>query len=272
VYFKKFIFKCELKFTKIFIVAIDFCLNANINAQIVEDIITDRPDQTESASTVPKNHVQFEIGGTFEEDKANDLEKIKTISAPSVLIRYGISKNIELRLGSEYSQEKLFSQGLEVSKNTGFAPIYLGTKIGLIKERKTIPQTAIIFGLLIPFEKDNVFQPKKVGAEFRFTMKHTLNERFSLSYNFGGEWDRDEDIFTGLYTLSMGISLADKLGMYVESYGFYTNGSSSDNRLDGGFTYLFMPNLQGDISAGYGINDVSPDYYLGLGISFRIPK
>lgn len=265
-----------MKITKVLFITGVFCLIVNLNnilnAQIVEDIITDRPDQTESAATIPKNHIQFEAGGTFDVDKSENSIMTKNYSAPSVLIRYGLLNNVELRLGSEYSQEKIFFNETEMSDNKGFAPLYLGTKIGLIKEKKIIPQTAVIIGLQIPFEKNNIFQPEKAGIEYRLTMKHTLNETFTLSYNLGGEWDGDEKKTTALYTLSLGISLADKLGMYAESYGFYSKNSTADNRMDGGLTYLLMPNLQGDVSAGFGINETSPDYYLGLGMSYRIPK
>ena len=58
-----------------------------------QEMITDRPDQTESASTVPKFRFQLETGGSLEV-----INKLKTMVLPGSLFRYGIGNNIELRL------------------------------------------------------------------------------------------------------------------------------------------------------------------------------
>jgi hypothetical protein len=33
-----------------------------------------------------------------------------------------------------------------------------------------------------------------------------------------------------------------------------------------------MPNLQLDLSAGLALNERAPDYYLGAGVSMRLPR
>jgi hypothetical protein len=257
-------------------------ISTGIHSQKLYDIITDRPDQTESAVTVPKGFFQAEIGVSMEGDKYSGLFNqqdltMKTYSAPGILLRYGLTKNIELRLASEFISAKTTAElqtfpptSFETTQS-GVGPLVLGTKFELVKETKSFPQTAFIFHLTIPVG-DNAFQPGNTGADFRFAMSHSLSERFALSYNLGGEWNGNSPAPTGIYTLSLAISLVRNFSMFVESYGFLPQGDSPDHRLDGGFTYLIAKNVQADISAGIGINEKSPDYFIGGGISFRLPR
>jgi hypothetical protein len=250
-------------------------------AQELDDIITDRPDQTESAVTVPKGTVQIELGGTYESDKIDNSNsllmpsfRIKTISAPSVLVRWGILKNVELRLAAEHISEKitpLVIGGVD-EEQSGLSPVTIGTKIQLFTEKGSRPDAAFLFHLNIPFKKNDPFQPEYIGTDFRVAVAHTLSERFSLSYNLGGEWNGNTPEATGVYTLALGAGLDQRLSAFVELYGFLPQGSEPDHRFDGGLTYLIAKNIQADVSAGIGISEISPDIFIALGISVRLPK
>ncbi len=83
-----------------FVVAILSIINSNNNAQT---IITDRPDFTESAFTLPSNSIQFEGGILF--DINTD---IKNITFPSILTRIALHRSFEVRIGFTgwtYSEE-----------------------------------------------------------------------------------------------------------------------------------------------------------------------
>jgi len=67
----------------------------------VPDLITDRPDQTESSSTVPKNSLQIETGVIYE-NFSNDNTEFQNLGLGTTLLRYGVWGNFELRLGSYY--------------------------------------------------------------------------------------------------------------------------------------------------------------------------
>ncbi|HEY3250496.1 MAG TPA: transporter [Ignavibacteria bacterium] len=270
---------------KTLITAIYIFFSLNLYSQKVEDIVTDRPDQTESATIVPENFIQLETGFELEKDKIPQSEPIKytyatTTNSFSALLRYGLVKNLEIRLGIQYFWETIntisvFPQLEEYSeviiKSKGIGPFLLGVKIKIMEEMEATPETSFLFHLTIPQDPYGPFQPRYVGANFRFAMAHTLSDRFSLSYNLGGEWNGDDPKATGIYTLSLGISLIKKLSMFVESYGFLPQKEIPDHRLDGGFTYLFAKNIQADVSGGVGITDKSPDYFIGAGFSIRLP-
>ena len=66
-----------------------------------QDIITDRPDQTESAVVVGEKKIQIESGILNQQETDGE----RRLSAPINLFRYGISKKVELRLNLEHSEE-----------------------------------------------------------------------------------------------------------------------------------------------------------------------
>ena len=67
----------------------------------IAELITDRPDATESSSTVPKNTLQIEMGFIRDQMSSSEFE-INTIGIATTLLRYGVWDNFELRLGSFY--------------------------------------------------------------------------------------------------------------------------------------------------------------------------
>ena len=223
-------------------------------------IQTDRPDQTECPFIVPSNYFQFENGFVYQ--KTN--EDVSAIIAPNTLIKFGVNNHFELRLILEYSINKNFNE-----KISGINPVLVGFKTRLFEEKGIIPNTSFIGHLAIPKLASTNFKTQYYAPEFRFTMQHTLSEKQSLSYNLGAEWNGETAEPTFIYTLTTGYSFSNKITGYVELYGFIPQIEKPDHRFDGGICYLINPNHQLDISSGIGLSNTSPQYFIGLGYSFR---
>lgn len=234
----------------------------------VGDISTDRPDQSESPYLIDKGYFQVEAGISSENDEPVKDFKINTLSAPSVLFRYGIAKNVELRGGIEVINSKTTSSGISTSESS-MGPIMVGTKIKLFTEKRSMPETSLILSISIPFKDNSAFQSDYIGTDFRFVMTNNLSKRFTLSYNIGGEFGAGA---TGIYTVSLGASIVNKLGGFVELYGFMPQKFLPDHRFDAGLTYLILKNVQVDAAFGFGISERSPDFFIGGGVSVRVPK
>lgn len=231
-----------------------------------EPISTDRPDQTESAFTVPANHIQFESG--FGYDK---FETEEVYSYPSLLIRYGLSENFELRLETEFSRIKFTDTQEGSGSNQGMSPIELGCKIKIAEENGILPTTSFIGHLSIPKLASKDFTSSYYASSFRFTMQHTLSDRFSLGYNAGAEWNGDTPEPVFIYTATTGFSILDNLGSYIELYGFAPQNSKAEHRMDGGLTFQPRKNIQIDLSGGIDLNGNPFDYFAALGFSMRFP-
>ncbi|GAA4296229.1 transporter [Nibribacter koreensis] len=231
-------------------------------------IETDRPDQTEAASVLPKGFIQLEAGFFRQVDKQEGLTFVSQL-APTALVRYGLLETLELRLLVERWQLKEQESGL--GRVSGLGPIAIGTKIKITEEKGLLPAMAFIGHLTLQTGKSE-FRPSYVVPDFRFSLAHTLSDRFSLGYNVGYEWAPDEALGQTIYTIALGASLTERLGSFVEFYGQKPQSLNWQHHLDGGLTYKLLPNLQLDASAGIGLSQDTPDYFVSGGVSVRLPR
>ena len=234
------------------------------------EIVTDRPDQTESPSLVPKGGLQVELGAAIENDKVENI-KVTNYTYTTALIKYGINENFELRLINEYLGSRTKLNESNVTLTNGISPLALGVKIKIAEEKGFWPQTSFI-GHINLKSGSSEFAPHYTAADFRFTFAHTLSEKFSLSYNLGAEWNGETPDAAFLYTLSVGYVITPRLGAFIESYSLFPEGYEGDHRIDAGLTFKFTPVVQWDISGGVGLNDIAPDSFISTGISFRLFK
>jgi hypothetical protein len=224
------------------------------------DLITDRPDQTESAAVVPRGLYQFEIGYTHLELDAGDAGTVRVDELPQTLARLGLSNRFELRLG--FSGYRV----VEIPGTDGDS------------EKGARPKMALLAGTTIP-TGDSELTSSRFDGGFRMAFSNTLTERLSLGYNAGVAWATEEDdtgdrdtVSTFQWTAALGIGATERLSAFVELFGGTgLSARESDVWFDGGITYLIRPNLQWDLSGGPRL-DGSGDWFVGTGISFRLPR
>lgn len=245
--------------------------NAQNGNAVYGDLITDRPDATESPTVVPKRYLQIETGGLYESFEENNVQ-LERYVYNTTLLRYGILNNLELRVGWDFTQETTTINGLQLDNSlNGLSPLLLGVKVAIAEEKNGFPEIGLIGHLFLPFTASNDFKTETTGADFRFAFSHTLSEKSSLSYNLGGQWRDDSPEIAYIYTLSYGYAITGKFGAYAELYGDFPEDSKANHFWDAGITYLVKPNLQLDATVGSGITD-DQDILLSAGVSYRIPN
>lgn len=226
-------------------------LNNVINAQ---EIKTDRPDQTESSTTVPNGSFQMELG--FGSGNYNG-ERISLL--PTALFRYGLFKSIELRF---VEQLVAFNENATSEKEFGLSDIELGLKIQVLKKEDINTEIAFISHLIVPtgsFELTNT----NYGTINKLAISHSLNNLLDLGYNLGYNY---YGIGNGdlTYSLVLGIGLSNRMGIYVETFGEYSDFTEATSNFDSGFTYLLKENLQLDFSMGLGLTQKMNCFSLGF--------
>lgn len=232
-------------------------------------LITDRPDATEAANTVGTGFLQFETGAFYTEDEDGDLTT-KSTTFNTMLIRYGIFDNFELRLGWNFTETQFEVSGVEnPDVLSGMDPLLLGAKIGITEEKGWIPTIGLIGHVFLPLSASSDYRPESTGVDFRFAFAHTLSERSSLSYNLGAQWGDDSPEAAYIYTIAYGYAVTDAFGVYVELYGDLPEDSGPNHLWDAGFSYLVNDNLQLDATVGCGIRS-DQQLLLSAGISYRI--
>ncbi len=229
-----------------------------------EPLEADRPDQTETPAIVPMGWYQFEGGYAREWSGFGDAFE-ETI--PTVLSKVGLARWAELRLITERAVPHPMVS--EDPTSSGMLPVEVGAKFRLFEERGLRPCVSLLGHVGLPFLSSNAFRPRSTFGNFRFTLQHTLSDRFSLGYNLGAEWDGDRSTATGVYTFTVAAQASSRLGVFVEAYGFVNDVDAADHRLDAGLTYRLGPDVLLDTSSGLSLGERR--WFVSFGLSFRVP-
>lgn len=231
-----------------------FFAHSNLNSQ---EIITDRPDQTESSSTIPVRSLQIEGGLLMETDRESTQYLL-----PTVLIRYGVLNIFELRVNQQF-----MSLRDDVSEKTDFgaSDLELGFKVQVLKKEEINTEIAFITHVILPtgarWSTNN-----RTGFISKICLSHTLNPFLDIGYNVGyfNPGTTQGDL---LYTIALGSGLSKRFGMYIEMFGELVEFEEFMMNADGGFTFLLKENLQLDLSGGTGLNHRMS--YIAAGISWN---
>jgi len=235
-----------------------------------EPLITDRPDQAESAETILPGFFQVETGFLFNKNTTNTNFEIKSYDYATTLLRVGLAKDVELRIESSLLSQEFKSLNNK-STTTGISGLNVGAKIRLVKNSNSIPNISAIFNLKLPVG-EVTFRPKNAEPEFVLIVSKDLSDIVTYSANIATERNSEEDIFNFFYSLSFGISLSDKFGTFMEYYGSSSSFASAANKFDTGLTYLIKDNFQLDISGGLDFKTGTSDWFVSTGFSFRLPN
>ena len=234
------------------------------SAQTAE-LVTDRPDQTESATAVPRGLVQVETGYLLSRDSG-----LGTFEVPGTLVRIGLGARAELRIGH--------AGVIGSARRRGAGDSEVGAKVNLIASADGwTPELAVIGGLSLP-TGDEPFSSDGVDPSLLMAFAHELSPRVSVGYNLGAAWESSPDQpdreTSLLATLALGIGVTERLGAFVEVFGDRRTAADATTgvSIDGGMTYLLLETMQFDLYVGRGLRGPTADVFVGTGLSVRIPR
>ncbi|MFB6320026.1 transporter [Saccharicrinis sp. FJH54] len=243
---------------------VSFILLISLQNGFAQDMVTDRPDQTESASIVPKLHVQLESGFDFTD--ASSLSDIKDVKSIQSLLRFGLTSVLELRLRFSNETATLVNDPENSISNI----LNPGFKYRLFKGAGLIPDVAVMGSFLLPVTSDDGSQ--FWSPEIRLAAQHDLLDFLSMGYNLALFWDNNNYDTQKFYSVSMGLNVIPKTGLFLELFGEDYRTLGTMGYIDGGFTFNIINNIQLDAYLGYGLNDNANDMFWGVGLSVRLPK
>ncbi len=213
-------------------------------------IVTDRPDFTESPTTVPAGGLQIESGATFARGDVWNL--------PEVLVRWSPFTRAELRLEPPEYQGVGETQG--VGDFRAGAKVHLGGFAGW--DFGAIGMVSVPTG-------DDVFTSDTVDPEFILTGGRdlfpglSLGMQGSIALPEGPDGDRTE---VGNATIVLGAPIRPRAGTFFEVLTEVTDGAFPVVTLHHGYTLLISPDRQFDIHVGLA---GQRDYFMGAGYSHR---
>ena len=237
-------------------------------------LVADRPDFTEATSTVGLGVFQLELGYTLGSDSDGKfMTRVHSYGEP--LLRVGVlSERLELRAGTSVVRDvdNASPRGVTTS---GLEDLYLGAKVALSGQRGALPATAILPQVTVPTGSGALSAGRTLpGVNFLYSWD--LNETLSLAGSTqvnAAVADDNEDYREWAQSLSWGIAVGQRSGLYAEWYAFVPSGlegASGQHYLNSGLTWLANDDLQWDVRVGVGLNDAAEDMYVGAGMVFRL--
>lgn len=231
------------------------------------DLVTDRPDFTESSDVVIPGLVQFESGLTYEAD-TRDGVRTRNLSVPGALLRIGVAPRVELRLGGD----GFLWQSIGELSATGFSDVEVGVKIRLLDQQRAGIDLALIPMASLPLGGDG-FTSGGIDPTLKVTWARSVPAGFDVSGNVNLASVTDE---AGRFTqravsVSVGHDLFGRWGAFVEGYAFtpMERDAPAGVTLNGGVTCAVGRDLQFDVEMGKGVTAAAPDWFVGFGFVAR---
>ena len=214
---------------------------------IGQTIATDRPSAlTENATSLYKNGIQLESGLLIELDSG----ETQSISAPNLLLRYGLTEKTELRLMNDV----LINEG-----NIILGVWTIGTKIQLYESDKM--NLSVLSSTALPNLNGEMGSLLEQPINAKVIGNYAVSETNSVGYTIGYTINQNE---IG-YSLFLSHNFSDKISSFIELYGF-----NDQLNIDAGFAYLIQNKLQFDAYFGTGLNNKMA--FASVGLSYLYLK
>ena len=240
--FRKLMLLCTIVFISV---------SSLLHAQPDNDMVTDRPDFTESAVVIAPGKWQVESGATWQRVAREDI-----FSGAELLLRLGIFDRWELRLGLPDYQT--------VDGNSQFTNTTAGFKyeIGI-----SAGWTTGLIGTLDLTNDDQL--AGSLDPQLILTTGRDLPSGWSVGLQARGAWLVDSEAIDWGMTFVTGTSLTGGVATFFEIAVDGVDSESPGFLLHHGYTYKAGANVQLDLHTAIGLNDQAADFLLGTGISFR---
>ena len=229
------------------------------------ELVTDRPDFTESSEVVGHHVVQIETGLRLEKSDA----ATRQVSTPQVLVRVGLGSRLELRFaGDGYVSQSVQTPAGQV-RTSGHSDMELGAKVKFLTADAAGLDMAVIPFVSLPTASAG-FGSTGYDPGVKLTWARELPQGFGLSGNInaasvtedaGRRWEKEVSV-------SLGHSLGGAWGMYWEGYGALAGGSC-DCTVNTGVSRAIGENSQIDFEVGRGVSGAAQDWFVGVGFAVR---
>ena len=214
---------------------------------ISQTIATDRPSAlTENSTSLYKNGIQLESGFLIQLDSG----ETQPISAPNLLLRYGLTEKTELRLMNDVLVDE---------ENVELGVWTIGAKIQLYKSDKV--NLSVLPSIQISSVYDDIGSLSEQPINAKVIGNYVVSKANSVGYTIGYTLNNDE---IG-YSLFLGHNFSDKISTFIELYGF-----NNQLNIDAGLAYLIQDKLQFDAYFGTGLNNKM--VFASVGLSYLYLK
>jgi hypothetical protein len=247
--------------------------------ELLRELSTDRPDQTESPYTVDAGHWQIEmdlVNYTRDHDKSGGGDVLtKDLSLAPVNLKLGLCHNVDLQLMVDpYVRSTVEDRVAGTSSRvSGFGDVTTRLKVNCWGNDGGPTAFAVMPFVKWPLSASSVRNGETEGGVI-FILGYELPAGWGsavmteVDFVSDGAGGRDTE---WINSITFARDITANLGGYIEFFTVTSNASGYkwQGQLDVGLTYALGTNCQLDFGCNFGITQSAPDYQPFLGISRR---
>ena len=239
-----------------------------------EPLETDRDSFTPSTTVVGTGRTLFETSYSFIENRTAD----NTHSFPEILTRYGLTKNLELRLGWNYEiggggsvsgsgatgEEETFAGSAQESR------IIYGLKAALTEQEGWLPQSAVIAQAATPTSGPATATQFTTGYVFGWKLPNDWTLDSAMRYSASAEEGDHYNQWAPSVVLK--IPLSERINVHGEYFGIFTQNRANNQAaqyLSPGLHYLISPNCEIGVRVGWGVTRDAANAFSNVGLGWR---
>jgi len=229
-------------------------------AQDSLNIKIDRPDQTDGTETVKQGKLQVEAEGYYNRFKNNEAAIIS-----STLLRYGLSKNLELRLLAEEGKNRdIFIE--ETAQ--GQYPLAIGAKLAVLKNEALL-MLSLIGYIKLPFTSRTKQQQSYWSGTLLIAIERDINK---LTLVANGGYHQNAYAATGVWQTSFNAKYAftNRLEGYTEYFSQFDALQHPSHNADAGLVFFISHHLATHIAYGSSIFTHNYNRFVNTGLSFQL--
>jgi hypothetical protein len=237
-------------------------------------IETDRDSFTPSTKTTGVGRFILESSFSFEDNRHTP----ETYSFPELLVRYGLTERIELRLGWNY---EVGGNGSAVSGDEGGQDIFgsgihsdarmlYGIKIQTSKQEKWLPESCVILQGFTPTAGENT--ATQLLADYVFGWELPRKWRLDASLRYGTESEGGDRFEVWAPSVVLRVPLGERINVHAEYFGLFSQQKEDEfcrQFFSPGVHYLVTPNVEVGVRVGWGLNDQSSRFFSNVGFGWR---
>jgi hypothetical protein len=242
--------------------------------RFVGHIETDRDSFTPSTRIAERNRWIVESSYSFIDNRRT----AETHSLPELLLRYGVSDWIELRLGGNY---EVGGEGADVPTGAGShefetggivreSQALYGVKLRLSEQRDWLPESSLIVQGHTPMSGPEPATLFLLGyvAGWEFPDEWKLDS----AIRYGADKEKDDHFETWSPSIVLRKTLAERWTIHAEYFGHFSKNRDEEfakHFVSPGVHYLITPDIEIGVRVGWGLNHEAARFFSNVGIGWQ---
>lgn len=226
-------------------------------------VVSDRPGNTWGTDVTPFHKLVWDNGFGYE----SSPDGARTMTLNTTILRYGIFKNMELRVGTDFL---MYKDSGAMESTFGISPLTVGTKIKVFDGSGVLPSIGLLAELASPHVGSKDLLPSHLSPSMYLLFEHTVTDWLGICYNVGEQWDGESATPTTFLAFSLNFSINDNVGAFVETYNYIHPEDENQYMTELGLTWLVSRRVQLDIEGDFDLKNIGKYYAIGCGVSWLI--